>query len=186
MIKINLLPEEMRKIERVRKVKLNIALFSGSAIALGVVVVLVASFIIGRRMNQISHMKARLRELSAQRDEADAILKTKQQLTKEIEMLDGYSGGRILWSRRLNEVSDAVPDDLFLTKLNYTTQPAATLVIKGEALPGQGNRRVVEFIDGLRGDASFINEFPQLNYSIESIEGGRKLFEVTCARAKKS
>jgi hypothetical protein len=59
------------------------------------------------------------------------------------------------------------------------------LTIKGEAAPGHGNKGIVEFIDSLHRAPAFLKEFPRINYSIESIEQGRKSFEITCARLKK-
>ncbi len=185
MIQVNLLPEELRKIERARKVKADIAALSGVAIAVGALVALIVFIMIGRRVTQVAQMKARLNQLSAQREEADTLIKKKLQLTKELEMLDGFAARRILWYRRLNEVSDAVPEGCILTKLSYSSRPPSALVIKGEASTGQGNRRVVEFIDSLHREAAFIKEFPQVNYSIESMEQSRKSFEVTCTRFKK-
>ena len=185
MIHVNLLPEELRKIERVRKVKADIAVLSGGAIAVGVLVAVIAFVMIGRRVSQLAQVKTRLNQLSAQREEADALIKKKLDLTKELEILDGFTTRRLLWHRRLNEVSDAVPEDCFLKKLSYSSGQPSALAIRGEASPGQGNKRVVEFIDSLHRAPAFLREFPRVNYSIESIEQGRKSFEITCTRFKK-
>jgi len=185
MIHINLLPEELRKIERVRRVKADIAVFSGGAMAVGVLIAVIVFVVVGRRVSQLAQVKTRLNQLSAQREEADALLKKKLELTKELEMLDGITTRRLLWHRRLNEVSDAIPEDCFLKKLSYPSSQPSALTIKGEASPGQGNKRVVEFIDSLHRAPAFLGEFPQINYSIESIEQGRKSFEITCTRLKK-
>ncbi|MCX6340052.1 MAG: PilN domain-containing protein [Candidatus Aureabacteria bacterium] len=185
MIHVNLLPEELRKIERVRRVKADIAMLSGGAIAVGVLIAVIAFVVVGRRMSQLAQVKARLNQLTAQREEADALLKKKLELTMELEILDGFTTRKLLWHRRLNEVSDAVPEDCVLTRLNYSSQPTPALTIKGEAAPGHGNKRVVEFIDSLHLAPAFLKEFPRINYSIESIEQGRKSFEITCARLKK-
>lgn len=185
MIHVNLLPEELRKIERVRRVKMDIAVLSSGAIAVGVLIAVIAFVVVGRRMSQLAQVKTRLNQLAAQREEADALLKKKLELAMELEILDGFTTRRLLWHRRLNEVSDAVPEDCVLTRLNYSSQPTPALTIKGEASPGQGNRRIVEFIDALHHAPAFIREFPQVNYSIESTEQGRTSFEITCARLKK-
>jgi hypothetical protein len=73
MIHVNLLPEELRKIERARKVKADIAVLSGGAIAVGVLVAVIAFVMVGRRVSQVAQTKARLNQLSAQREEADAL-----------------------------------------------------------------------------------------------------------------
>jgi Tfp pilus assembly protein PilN len=185
MIHINLLPEELRKIERSRKFKANIAIFSGGAIAVGVLIAVVAFVMVNRRMSEVARIRARLDQLKPQREEADALIKKKVDLTSELELLGSFATHRFLWHRLLNEVSDAVPEDCFLTKLSYAQRPSSTLIIKGEASAGQGNKRIVEFIDSLHRAPEFIKEFPQISYSIESIEQGLKAFEVSCIRAEK-
>lgn len=185
MIRINLLPEELRKIEMARKFKANVAMLGGGAIAVGVLVAAIVFVMVGRRMNQAARIRARLDQLTPQREEADALIKRKVDLTAEIELLQGFAASRLLWYRLLNEVSDAVPEDCFLAKLAYAPRPASMLVIKGEASAGQGNKKIVEFIDSLHRAPEFIKEFPQISYSIESIEHGRKAFELSCTRLKR-
>lgn len=184
MIHINLLPEELRKIERVRKLKANVAMFSGGAIAVGVLIAVIAFVMVGRRMSRDARIKARIEQLTPQREEADALIKKKVELTAELGTLEDFAARRLLWHRLLNEVSDAVPADCFLTKLSYAPRPSSTLTIKGEAAPGRGNKRIVEFIDSLHRAPGFVKEFPQISYSIESIEQGRKSFEIGCTRMK--
>jgi Tfp pilus assembly protein PilN len=185
MIHINLLPEELRKVDIAHKLKANIALFSGGAIAVGVLIVVIAFVLVGRRIRRDARIRARLDQLRPQREEADALIKKKLDLTAELGILGDFAAHRLLWHRLLNEVSDAVPEDCFLTKLGYSPRPASTLVIKGEASAGQGNKRIVEFIDSLHREPEFIREFPRISYSIESIEEGRKSFEVSCTRPKR-
>jgi len=184
MIHINLLPEELRKIERSRKFKANVAIISWGAIAVGVLIAIIAFVIISRRMSETARIKARLEQLRPQYEEADALVKKKVDLTAELELLESFVAQRFLWHRLLNEVSDAVPEDCFLTKLAYAQRPSSTLIIKGETSAGQGNKRIVEFIDSLHRAPEFIKEFPQISYSIESIEQGRKAFEVSGSRSK--
>lgn len=185
MIHINLLPEELRKIEKARKLKANVAMFSGGAIAVGVLIAIIAFVMVSRRMSHVAQIRARLDQLKPQREEADALVKKKVDLTAEIELLEGFAANRLHWHRLLNEVSDAVPEDCFLTKLAYAQRPTSTLIVKGEASAGQGNKRIVEFIESLHRAPEFIKEFPQINYSIESIEQGRKAFEIGCTRMKR-
>lgn len=185
MIHVNLLPEELRKIERARKVRADIAMLSGGAIAVGVLIAVIVFVMIGRRMSRDARIRARLGQLNPQREEADVLIKKKVDLTGELGMLEDFAAHRLLWHRLLNEVSDAVPEDCFLAKLGYSPRPASALIIKGEASAGQGNKRIVEFIDSLHRSPAFIEEFPQINYSIESVEQGRKSFEISCTRLKR-
>ncbi|MEJ2746127.1 MAG: hypothetical protein P8123_10665 [bacterium] len=185
MIHINLLPEELRKIERTRKFKANVVMLGGGAIAVGVLIAVIAFVVIGRRAKDVARIKARLEQLRPQREEADTLIKRKVALTNELEILEEFASHRIVWYRLLNEVSDAVPEDCFLTKLSYAPRPASTLIIKGEASAGQGNKKIVELIDSLHRAPAFIGEFPQISYSIESIEQGRKAFEISCMRTQK-
>lgn len=181
MIRINLLPEELRKIERVRKVKVNIAVIASLVAAVAVIIIAVALFVVGQRMRRIQEMKRRLAELEPRCRESEMLAKRKIQISKEIGMIEGFSSRRILWHKRLNEVSDALPDDLYLVKVHYASRAPAVLTIQGEALPGHGIEKVIEFIDTLRRIQGFARSFPKMDYSIESLAEGRKSFEIRCS-----
>ena len=181
MIQVNLLPEEMRKIERMRKVKVNVALLVGAAAVLAAVVIGVILFVVGRRMRDLAEVKRRLREITPQREEADAVVKKKQEIAKELGALDAFSARRLLWGRTLNAISDAMPSELFLGRIGYNSKPPVLLTVKGEAVPGAGNEKVVEFIESLRRTPFFIDAFPHLDYAIESLDQGRRSFEIKCA-----
>jgi Tfp pilus assembly protein PilN len=185
MITINLLPEELRKIERVRKVKVNIAWLTGVAVIIALVIMVSVLVVIGRRMRQLAEMKARLDALTPQVEEAESLIRKKQDLVKEIALLDGFSSQRVLWNRKLNEISDVMPEELYLMKMSYSSRQQSAFIIQGEAIPGYGIEKVVEFIDALRRTGSFIRIFPQIDYSIESGPQGRKSFEVRCTQTKK-
>jgi hypothetical protein len=182
MIHVNLLPEELRKIERVRKVKINVAILTGGAVAVALVIIVIVFFIVGQRMRKLNEVRSRLRAITPQREEAESLIKKKQQLVREIETLDGFSAKRLLWGRKLNSLSDAMPEELFLKIISYTSRPPVMLTIKGEAVPGQGNEKVVDYIETLRRNSVFISAFPQVDYSIESLDNGRKSFEIKCTQ----
>lgn len=185
MIRINLLPEELRKSERARQVRTDITKVIAVAAAVVAIAIALSCYWVGRRMSALSRIKTRLNSLSAQAEEAEGLIKQKQQLVKEFDLLEGFASRRILWHELLNEVGDALPDGLFLTKLTCNAREQSALVLKGETMTGYGIERVVEFIDALRRSPSFVRIFPDLTYSIESMEKGRKSFEIRCTQRKK-
>ena len=182
MIHVNLLPEELRKIERVHKVKKNVAILTGVVVVVALVIIVIVFVIVGQRMRKLGEVRSRLRAITPQREEAESLIKKKQQIVREIETLDGFSTKRLLWGRKLNAISDAMPEELFLMNINYSSRQPVMLTVKGEAVPGQGNEKVVEFIETLRRNMAFINAFPQVDYSIESLDKGRKSFEIKCTQ----
>jgi len=182
MIKINLLPEELRESQRVRRVKINIAAIAVAALSIAILCVVIASTIVGQHMRDAARVRGQLEKLKPQAQEAEALIKKKQQLLKEYEMLDTLAVSRILWSVVLNDVSDAMPADLFLSKLTFNPRQKKVLILKGEAVPGHGIESMVEFIDSLKRSPSFVLAFPEVDYSIENIERGGKSFEIRCAR----
>ena len=182
MIHVNLLPEELRKIERVRKVKINVAILTGGAVVVAVVIIVIIFVIVGQRMRKLNEVRSSLRAITPQREEAESLIKTKQQITREIEVLEGSAAKRLYWGRKLNVISDAMPEEIFLVKIDYNSKQPVMLTIKGEAVAGRGNEKVVEFIEALRRNAAFINAFPQVDYSIESLDKGRKSFEIKCTQ----
>ncbi|MDD5556259.1 MAG: PilN domain-containing protein [bacterium] len=182
MIRINLLPEEQRKIERVRRVKINIAVIGGVAVVAVLIVIGIVLFFLGRRMRQFAEEQRRLEALRPLVEESESLLRKKTQAQKEMAVYDRIAAERVLWHRRLNDIGDAIPEDLFLVKMSFSARPPAVLVIQGEAMQERGIERVVEFIDALRGIPAFLDTFPRIEYSIESAPGGRRSFEIRCRR----
>jgi hypothetical protein len=184
MIYINLLPEELRQIERARKIKINITVLVALAVLIAVLIIGVGFYMIGKRMSRVSGMRARIAKLEPQRKEAEKTLARKQEIEKTLNMLDGLEAKRFLWSSRLNEISDCMPDELFLVGLHYLDQEPYLMIIKGEAPSGGGGEKVVEFIDKLRNTPSFIGAFPEISYFIETLPEGRQAFEIRCTRRR--
>jgi Tfp pilus assembly protein PilN len=181
MIKINLLPEELRKIEKSRKLKINLAAFAGVGVTAAVIILVVIAGLVGRRLSGEARARARLLKLEPVASEAERIIKKNQELKKEIEELERIADQRLLWSRALNEVSDAVPEELFLVKLDYRFVKPYTMLIKGEVISQRGGERIIEFIDNLHRSKVLIKEFPEISYSIESVGKDHKTFEIRCA-----
>ncbi len=185
MIKINLLPEELRKVEKARRVRLNLTVIAGGVVVVGVIILVVVLSVVGQRVNSRARVRARLASLSSQAKEAEALIKKNHQLKKEIGLFQELEVQRLSWARCLNEVSDAVPGDLFLVQLNYRSRQPYVMVIRGETVKYRGGERVVEFIDNLRESPLLAKEFPRVSYYIENLGDGRKSFEIRCMRAEK-
>ena len=97
MIHVNLLPDELRKIERVRKVKMNVAILAGGAVGAAVVVMAIVLAMIGRQVRALTEVKNRLGR-SRRSAGAEGLIRNKQQLQKELEAR-GFSTGRLSWGR---------------------------------------------------------------------------------------
>jgi Tfp pilus assembly protein PilN len=184
MIEINLLPEELRRVEKARKVKINLAMSAGVALTVAVLILVIVLSVVGRRMSSQARIRARLKTLDGSAKEAEALIKENQKIEKEIGSLEKFAAHRLLWNRCLNEVSDAIPDDLFIIKLDYNSRKPFTMSIRGEAVSGRGGEGVVDFIDNLHRSPVIGKEFPKINYSIESIQEGRKSFEIRCTKVQ--
>ena len=66
MIKINLLPEELRESQRVRRVKINIAAIAVAALSIAILCVVIASTIVGQHMRDAARVRGQLEKLKPQ------------------------------------------------------------------------------------------------------------------------
>lgn len=202
MIEINLLPKELQK----KKFRLPPAVVFKWGLALLAILVSIP-FIIGGFIHAKGSALLVLRgeegELAPLKKEAEDLQKEVAGLQSRFAPLDKFRGEGIIWSKKLNQLSDALPREIWLTRVSLegTGQkgfPAPQaggqgqmLVIEGVVAAGKRESMLAplgSFIENLKSDKSFFNDFISIEskgikekvISTEKIKQAALSFKIVC------
>ncbi len=173
MIEINLLPISLR--EKGRKIELPPVTFivvGGGILALLLLssAILAASTYVKR--SRLQKVEEKFKKLKPQSEQIAHLKNDKQKLQKKMTVIEQLVDKRILWARKLNELSSLIPPQVWLTSLfieerspetgssENETKKKKFLVIKAVAISrGEGETGelglVGDFMDEIRKDSSF-------------------------------
>ena len=163
MIEINFLPPQLRKKRKTSNfVSRSIVLPRETVIALtgGVLFFLlfihaVLQFIIAIKFVQIKRYEKQLTRIAPEKSNADRVLQELRVLQAKVKSIEGVAGQRkISWAKKLNEISNALPRGVWLTRLTFQE---GILIIQGSAVSKSKNEMssVHAFSSNLRNDPSF-------------------------------
>ena len=192
MITINLLPTELRKARKGLDLKLpGMEIFMTGGVILVVVMVLVylISFSSAKFMGW-THNKlvAEYSKLEPIMREAEKLESAKKSINRKISLLKKLMHSRIIWAKRLNQLSDILPFQTWLTKMaveKRTEMVSATpktkaspgagkkvkksynvFILEGMALSRENEdmtRRIGDLIKKVREDSIFSSDFSSVN-----------------------
>ena len=192
MIYINLLPVELRKARKGLDFKLpGMEIFMTGGVILVVVMVLVylISFSSAKFMGW-THNKlvAEYSKLEPIMREAEKLESAKKSINRKISLLKKLMHSRIIWAKRLNQLSDILPFQTWLTKMaveKRTEMVSATpktkaspgagkkvkksynvFILEGMALSRENEdmtRRIGDLIKKVREDSIFSSDFSSVN-----------------------
>lgn len=174
MIEINLLPPELRKkktlhVEVEQIVSPKVLLTFLGCFVLAHTVILTASFISAKRLeiiktnwNGLSPQRARITQLNT--DYAD--------IQQKVLLIEKLIGERILWTRKLNLLSELLVNGVWLNQLSIDTRiegkkekPAyVCLTIRGSAASRAKNEPALigKFMQNLKGSPEFAADFAEI------------------------
>ena len=122
MIEINLLPESMRREKR--EGGKEIFLFSIGGLLVGLLVLtwilLSGQIVVANR--KISHLEREWKELLPITEETAMLIEKKRQLEERGTVLDALMKGRFLWAKKLNQISNLVPEGVWLSNISLGTK----------------------------------------------------------------
>jgi len=188
MIKINLLPAELRP-----KKKTTLPVKAMSLIGGGIVVILILIHVlVGMKINQEKERLSLLKkEYEAIRPEYERVLKLKadkERLESKVALMEKLLIQRLLWAKKLNQFSDLMPPSVWLSSVSVVTRTETpTLVIRGKTYSDKGEKmveQVGDFMRRIKGHGAFFEDF--VNVELVSTEretiGKTELmrFELTC------
>jgi len=200
MIKINLLPQELRP-----KKKSTLPIKAMSFIGGGIVAILILIHIlVGMKINQERERLSLLKkEYEAIRPEYERVLKLKsdkENLEAKVALMEKLLIQRLLWAKKLNQFSDLMPPSVWLSSVFVVTRTSIqnvdgqdisvakrTLVLRGKTYSDKGEKmveQVGDFMRRIKGHGTFYKDF--VNVELISTEretiGKTEVmrFELTC------
>ena len=168
MLKINLLPESVRKysISPIEQFHRTPLMWVVVGLMIGIVVLLLLPIAVHGQ--QLHALNAKVAALQPKKHEVDELQQSLQQLRAEQEAFQGLGKGQGHWAKRLNSLSTLTPEGVWFTDL--TLELSTGLVLRGSAI-GQGDTEMVgigRFVQDLKSNAEFSSVFK--NIQIESIK----------------
>ena len=159
MIELNLLPEELRK--KKKRFELPEIPFIPIGIALIVTLVVIQLLLSGwiaTTEAQISSLEKTWQDLVPKKTDLEKIKKKISATSKKAQAIEYLIDKRMSWARLLNELSDSVTSNIWLTSLSYNE---LTLTISGSA-SGKGEEAtayIARFIQSLKDNSGFFKNF---------------------------
>ncbi len=170
MIRINLVPEELRRKRRpVRRTpavagpprELVAAIIGGTVVLLLLVHAVLQSVIL-MDYTRRKALQAQMEELAEDKAHIDQVMRRVRAAREQVQALEGILGDRRLsWARVLNAVSDQVPEGVWLNRMLFEED---TLLIEGSSLARQEDEvsGVYAFIANLKKSVPFSSDFGEI------------------------
>ncbi len=164
MIEINLLPDKYKK----REIQLpDLGELKIVPIIIGVVGFLVSLYLILTiistvKSKTLNKLNTEWQSISVQQQEAAKLKGEKEKLEKKADLIDSLIANRLLWSKKLNQLSDLMIDGIWLESLILDErEDKQVLILKGNAVSRKKEESalIVEFIQKLQQDKEFFSDF---------------------------
>lgn len=174
MIEINLVPQHLRKKRRSRILIgggffLPREIVAGMIGGIGVLLVIIhviLQFMIGVKYIQHRAYSLKLDRIAAQKGDVDQVfgnLKRLQNKMKTIESLLGKD--YVLWSQKLNQISDVLPRGVWLTRLTLEDK---ALMIQGSSVSKESDQMIFvhNYTSQLKEDEAFAVSFKNMELGL--------------------
>lgn len=165
MIKINLLPEELKtKTNKANKESINPAQFI-YVIPVAVACLLIAHvylfIVVAFKGVQLNMLNSRWKELEPRRKAADVFKQEYQSLSEDTKLMQQLIKARINASMLLNRLSLDLPGGIWFNELSLSNKE---LVIHGSVVSFKKEEigQINKFIDNLKQDSGFFSEFDKI------------------------
>ena len=201
-IEINLLPKELQK----KKFKLPPAMlfkWGLASLALLVAIPLIMGGFIHAKGSALLVLRKEEAQLAPLKKEVEDLQKEAAGLQDRFAPLDKFQGRKIIWSKKLNQLSDALPREIWLTRVSLegaeqkgllasrADGQEQTLIIEGVVAAGKQEGMLAplgKFIENLKSDKSFFDDFVSIEskgikekvIATEEIKRAVLSFEIVC------
>lgn len=182
MIKINLLPDRLKKKEK--KALFNILQLPRETLigligGLVAVLILLHFFLLGMliiqktRFSSLNRNWKKIAPFKSQVDEVRDEISSLENKMKSFDVVNNDSK-RVFWAKKMNQLSDFLPPGVWFAKLSLINEK---LIIEGSAISQRGEEmvKVGKFTSALKDDPSFSKDFKD----IELTSINRKLIKST-------
>lgn len=170
MIEINLLPEEMRKVKLIREMRfLN---KKSLIIGLGCLVLfhIFLCTLAASSERRMVRLEQNWQDMGSQRKIIMALKQELSEINKKIPLIEGLISNRILWSEKLNLISNLLVGGVWLTNLSLVEKQVSTaetsqlLIIKGSAASRTQEEPALigKFMQNLKEETVFARDFEEI------------------------
>jgi len=198
MIKINLLPEDSYK-KNVSFSNMNqgykslILSIAAGIIGLLVIISLIVIIYPRIQIHRLNYWNARWESISGDYQKTMKLTERMKRIRYKLDNIGRIVNNRLIWSAKLNEISDALPGEIQLTGLElnmentYKNKQADSILIISGIVPSvPGERAIEQFIKNLKQNDKFRQDFPRIEPPSTEVTGkGNKRFTLKCYLAKK-
>ncbi|MBI3008483.1 MAG: hypothetical protein HYY56_03050, partial [Candidatus Omnitrophica bacterium] len=115
MIEINLLPESMRKEKKELPKELLLFFIGGFLVGILILAWIFSSIQIIVVNGKLSRLEREWKELLPITEETSALMEKKQQLEERVAIVETLTNGRLLWAKKLNQLSNLIPEGVWLS-----------------------------------------------------------------------
>lgn len=168
MIEINLLPQELRKKDPKFKVavpKETLFLVGGLILAILLIVHIILISVLATKKIRYSSLNREWQKILPEKEKIDNLKQEQRKITEKIKSIDKLTRkGRISWAKKLNVISDVVPQGVWLRRIDFS---AENLIIEGSSVSLKGEEVILvnRFTTALKNNADFYSNFENLEIS---------------------
>ena len=166
MIKINLMPEELKKHESsFSKIGTNFKLHKDSLRNIAIAAVLILAiihlslFFIGARSSAtFKTMSEKYKKLSPGKKEYEALRAEVGVTNKKAKAIEGLMANRFSWAKKLNDLSDSVTPGIWLTALTFEEKSSDVMVqVAVPSAPRARNRKEMMKTEAQKVSVRYLN-----------------------------
>ncbi len=121
MIEINLIPQDQRR-KKIELPDISFLPFIGGTVGIVIAIHLVLVVWANMQVGAITRLQTQWQELKPQQDDSEMLKRQLIRLREKIGALDELTSGRIVWTEKLNGLSDAMIPGVWLNRLWLETK----------------------------------------------------------------
>lgn len=169
MIQLNLLPEELRiKVKKQPVIQFSSLPFLPVAVGGVVFLILVhilSFFILGVSTLQLNGLAKKWKLYEPKKAALGSLMTNVRKNDAVIQAIDDLSAKRVLWARLMNDISDSILSNMWLTNLYFDSKQNEEILMLEGFVAGpneEATASVGKFINALKENESFYINFTQI------------------------
>ncbi|MBM3251996.1 MAG: PilN domain-containing protein [Candidatus Omnitrophica bacterium] len=165
MIEINLLPPQLRKKEPVFKLAIpreTLYLVGGAILAILIFIHIILIGALTVRSIRYSNLNRIWQGLLPDKEKIDALNKEQKKISERTNSIAKLTKkGRVSWAKKLNMISDVVPQGVWLRRIEFT---GTELIIEGSSVSLKGEEVILvnRFSSALKNNKDFYSDFKDM------------------------
>lgn len=200
MITINLLPKELRPRRKITIPAKCMTFIAGGIVVILIFIHILVAMMINREKGKLAFLKKEYERIKPEYERVLKLKSDKENLEAKIALMDKLMAQRLLWSKKLNQLSDLMPPNVWLSSLSIISRPEKQtvggkevtidrkkLLIRGKTYSGKGEKMLGQqgdFMRRIEGHEAFFKDFENVEFISTEREtiGQAEImkFEFTC------